>query len=273
MACKKKKDQLAGETGMGGAVLRRLTLLVLYVAVCAAGKKGVRQTAVRFPCSVPVPGRAAQCPKRSRRAPPRAVGAGGGAPRHPRRVLPRGNRPSRAALLTASADAGQDRELRTRRNDCERDVCTGLLGEVKLTCVYKCVSAECHEEVYGKDSVEALPRLFPGARQTSGLRTLLVTLTRALCGSSRRVRWTRSVGGSLARAFEECTRRSKSCGCSSSAKRSRRGSRSTTRKSRSRLRESANKVACDKLWRGRARWRARGARAAPENQTGRPNCT
>ncbi|KAJ1490904.1 hypothetical protein T484DRAFT_3273578 [Baffinella frigidus] len=64
-------------------------------------------------------------------------------------------------LVAAAADAAKkgprqsaDRELRTRRNDCERDVCTGLVGETKLICAYKCVSEECYDEVYGKDTLE-----------------------------------------------------------------------------------------------------------------------
>mmetsp|Transcript_52769 Transcript_52769/g.107657 ORF Transcript_52769/g.107657 Transcript_52769/m.107657 type:complete len:126 (-) Transcript_52769:145-522(-) len=47
-----------------------------------------------------------------------------------------------------------DRELRTRRSECERDVCTGLQNEVKLTCTYRCISPECYEEVYSKDEIE-----------------------------------------------------------------------------------------------------------------------
>mmetsp|Transcript_92634 Transcript_92634/g.135398 ORF Transcript_92634/g.135398 Transcript_92634/m.135398 type:complete len:124 (-) Transcript_92634:204-575(-) len=47
-----------------------------------------------------------------------------------------------------------DRELRTRRNECEKDVCTGLSGEGKMTCAYRCISPECFDEVYAKDEIE-----------------------------------------------------------------------------------------------------------------------
>lgn len=47
-----------------------------------------------------------------------------------------------------------DRELRTRRSECERDVCQGLANEAKLTCTYRCVSPDCYEEIYAKDEIE-----------------------------------------------------------------------------------------------------------------------
>ena len=38
--------------------------------------------------------------------------------------------------------------------DCERTQCAGLFLEVKTTCVYKCVSEACYEEIYGHDELE-----------------------------------------------------------------------------------------------------------------------
>mmetsp|Transcript_21115 Transcript_21115/g.33103 ORF Transcript_21115/g.33103 Transcript_21115/m.33103 type:complete len:124 (-) Transcript_21115:295-666(-) len=62
------------------------------------------------------------------------------------------------ALVAAGPKKGPrstaDRELRSRRTECERDVCHGLIGETKATCAYKCISSECYDEVYAKDEIE-----------------------------------------------------------------------------------------------------------------------
>ncbi|EKX43220.1 hypothetical protein GUITHDRAFT_140783 [Guillardia theta CCMP2712] len=47
-----------------------------------------------------------------------------------------------------------DREMRSRRNNCEKEVCSGLIGEARLSCTYKCISPACYEEIYAKDELE-----------------------------------------------------------------------------------------------------------------------
>merc|ERR1712216_446329 len=48
----------------------------------------------------------------------------------------------------------QEQEMRLKKLDCERNMCSHLEGESKLNCNYKCISEPCHSEIYGHDEVE-----------------------------------------------------------------------------------------------------------------------
>ena len=43
--------------------------------------------------------------------------------------------------------------MRLKKLDCERSTCSGLDGESRLNCNYKCISESCYEEIYGQDQV------------------------------------------------------------------------------------------------------------------------
>jgi hypothetical protein len=58
-----------------------------------------------------------------------------------------------ASALTAPPTP-QDNEMRLKRMDCERTVCTGLRDETRTNCLYQCISQDCFNEVYGHDHVE-----------------------------------------------------------------------------------------------------------------------
>ena len=50
--------------------------------------------------------------------------------------------------------ANQDRNLRSRKVDCEKNVCQEFTADhEKLSCTYKCISELCFNEVYGSDAV------------------------------------------------------------------------------------------------------------------------
>lgn len=60
-----------------------------------------------------------------------------------------------AAGASAAPMSKADRQLRTRRNSCEKADCADLVNEKRATCIYKCVSIRCWKEVYGTDPLEA----------------------------------------------------------------------------------------------------------------------
>ena len=47
----------------------------------------------------------------------------------------------------------QEQEMRLKKLDCERNMCSHLEGESKLNCNYKCISEPCYSEIYGHDEV------------------------------------------------------------------------------------------------------------------------
>merc|ERR1711943_802 len=47
-----------------------------------------------------------------------------------------------------------EQEMRLKKLDCERNMCSHLEGESKLNCNYKCISEPCYSEIYGHDEVE-----------------------------------------------------------------------------------------------------------------------
>mmetsp|Transcript_23546 Transcript_23546/g.47998 ORF Transcript_23546/g.47998 Transcript_23546/m.47998 type:complete len:146 (+) Transcript_23546:133-570(+) len=47
-----------------------------------------------------------------------------------------------------------DHAMRLKRVDCERTVCAGLTAETKLSCIYRCISEVCHDEIYAHDELE-----------------------------------------------------------------------------------------------------------------------
>ena len=47
-----------------------------------------------------------------------------------------------------------DQEMRLKKLDCERNTCSNLDGETRLSCNYRCISEPCYEEIYGHDELE-----------------------------------------------------------------------------------------------------------------------
>ena len=43
--------------------------------------------------------------------------------------------------------------MRLKKLDCERNTCSNLDGETRLSCNYRCISEPCYEEIYGHDEV------------------------------------------------------------------------------------------------------------------------
>jgi hypothetical protein len=47
--------------------------------------------------------------------------------------------------------------MRLKKLDCERNTCSHLDGETRLSCNYRCISEPCYEEIYGHDEVLSPP--------------------------------------------------------------------------------------------------------------------
>ncbi len=101
-------------------------------------------------------------------------------------------------------------------------IVTGYSNEEKLMCVYRCVSPECNEEIYGKDAVRNLLYflspyqkiyfyfdytsvnfyLVPRSRKVKLIKTAAVSFPPAFGASTRRSR-TRSSASSVRNASQE----------------------------------------------------------------------
>ena len=146
----------------------------------------------------------------------------------------------------ACFSAAQDQEMRLKKLDCERNSCSHLTGENRLSCQYKCISEPCYAEIYGHDEVcsslasRSVPAPLAVPPCTHSLPAYTVPSpkhhpplpnpscshhTRAPClfclclVSSKRARWTQSVGGFSAFAFAVFTGRKWRKGRSACARR------------------------------------------------------
>lgn len=62
-----------------------------------------------------------------------------------------------ALLLTVSANSGNqkmDRQLNKMKEKCEKSVCSHLIPDEGMNCVYQCASPDCYKDVYNSVPIE-----------------------------------------------------------------------------------------------------------------------